>query len=259
MGGSVPGERNVISGNSLFGISISGSGATGNVVKGNYIGLDATKSARLANRYGVAISGAAQNNIIGSAAPGEHNVISGNGIGILIADSDTSGNKVIGNHIGTHATGDQPLGNGRGIWITDGAQGNVIGGTGPGEGNLIAENNAGVVVEGPQTTGNTVRANSIHSNVGWSIRNEEGGNTELDPPTFTGVSPLTGSTCPDCIVDIYSDSGDEGELYEGSVVADGEGNFTFGGSLSGPSVTATATDTYGNTSQFSQPVRGRTG
>lgn len=256
VGGSSLGEHNVISGNRLFGVSISGSGATGNVVKGNYIGVDATGSARLTNRYGVVISGGVQNNIVGGTAPGERNVISGNGNGVLIRHSETTGNMVIGNYIGTDATGSQPLGNAYGIWIIDGAQSNIIGGPNPGEGNLIAENNAGVVVEGPETTGNTVRGNSIHSNRGSGINNEEGGNTELKPPTFTSASPLGGSACANCTVDIYSDSQGEGELYEGSTLADGEGNFTFDGSPSGPNVTATATDSYGSTSEFSQALRG---
>jgi hypothetical protein len=85
-----------------------------------------------------------------------------------------------------------------------------------------------------------------------------GGNAELEPPTLTGASPLAGSACPNCTVDIYSDSQDEGKVYEGSTIADGEGNFTFDGNPSGPNVTATATDSYGNTSEFSQPLPGPT-
>jgi titin len=164
---------------------------------------------------------------------------------------------VIGNYIGTDATGSQPLGNAEGVWIMDGAQGNVIGGLTPGEGNLIANSTTGVVVEGPQTTGNTVRGNSIYSNWRWGIHNETGGNNELEPPTLTSASPLAGSACPNCTVDIYSDSQGEGETYEGSTVADGEGNFTFDGSPSGPMVTATATDSNGSTSEFSQPLPGQ--
>lgn len=256
VGGSTPGERNVISGNRLFGVSISGPGASGNVVKGNYIGVDATGGARLANRYGVVISKGAQNNTVGGVAPGERNVISGNGGGLLIRHSETSGNVVIGNYMGTDSTGSQPLANAYAVWIVDGAQSNVIGGPGPGEGNLLAENDAGVVVEDPQTTGNTVRGNSIYSNMRWGIRNLNGGNAELKPPTLTSASPLAGSACPNCTVDIYSDSQGEGKVYEGSTIANGEGNFTFDGSPSGPNVTATATDSYGNTSEFSQPLRG---
>jgi hypothetical protein len=254
VGGSTPGERNVISGNRLFGVSISGPGASGNVVKGNYIGVDATGGARLANRYGVAISRAAQNNTVGGTGQGERNVISGNGGGVLIRHSETSGNVVMGNYMGTDSTGSQPLPNAYAVWIVDGAQNNVVGGPGSGEGNLLAENGAGVVVEDAQTTGNTVRGNSIYSNTRWGIHNLNGGNAELEPPALTGTSPVAGSACPGCTVDIYSDSEDEGKVYEGSTIADGEANFTFDGSPSGPNVTATATDGDGNTSEFSQPL-----
>jgi CSLREA domain-containing protein len=42
-------DRNIISGNTVDGIQINGAGATGNVVQGNYIGLDATGTAALGN------------------------------------------------------------------------------------------------------------------------------------------------------------------------------------------------------------------
>jgi len=255
VGGSSAEERNVISGNDLFGISISGRGATGNVVKGNYIGVDATGSAALPNRHGQVISDGPKNNIIGGSAPGEGNVISGNGTGVLIRGADTSGNAIIGNHIGTDASGSQPLGNALSIWILNDAHHNAIGGTAPGEGNVISDNNLyGVHVDGPGTVGNTIRGNSIHSNGHEGIRTTDGGNRELEPPILSGASPVSGSACPNCTVDIYSDSSDEGEVYEGSTVANGDGAFIFEGSLSGPNITATATDGDGNTSAFSRPL-----
>jgi len=49
-------------------------------VQGNYIGVDATGRAKLANvGDGVAVANAATNNTIGGAAAGAGNVISGNG------------------------------------------------------------------------------------------------------------------------------------------------------------------------------------
>lgn len=255
VGGSSAEERNVISGNDLFGISISGRGATGNVVKGNYIGVDATGSAALPNRHGQVISDGPKDNIIGGSAPGEGNVISANGTGVLIRGADTSGNAIIGNHIGTDASGSQPLGNALSIWILNGAHDNAIGGTAPGEGNVISNNNLyGVQVDESGTVGNTIRGNSIYSNGQEGIRTTDGGNRELEPPILSGASPVSGSACPNCTVDIYSDSGDEGEVYEGSTMANGDGAFIFEGSLSGPNITATATDGDGNTSAFSRPL-----
>jgi hypothetical protein len=55
------------------------------------------------------------------------------------------------------------------------------------------------------------------------------------------------------MVEIFSDSSDEGAIYEGTVTADGSGNFSWIGVASGPNVTAVAIDTAGNTSQFSTP------
>lgn len=255
IGGSSPAERNLISGNALFGLAISGSGATGNVVKGNYIGVDATGQVALRNRYGLVISGGAQNNIIGGSDPDDANIISGNqSSAVLIRHPDTRSNLLIGNHIGLGADGTVLTGynNGTGIWILDGPQDNKIGSTTPGDGNVIAgSRGTGVLIGGANTTGNQIRGNSIHSNIGQGIVNKDGGNLQLAPPVISSVGPVTGTACPNCTVDIYSDSEDEGEVYEGSTVADTNGRFTLDKTLSGPFATATATDADGNTSSFS--------
>ena len=258
IGGGTDTERNIISGNELFGLSISGSGATGNIVKGNYIGVDASGSAALPNRHGLVLDLGAQNNVIGGSADGEANVISANGTGVLIRAAGTSGNTITGNYIGTDASGSQPLGNAQGVWFLQGANHNTIGGTGPGEGNVISASNlAGVKVEGLETVANTIRGNSIYANQGKGIQNTDGGNRELEPPTLTDVNPLSGNACPACTVDIYSDSGDQGKTYEGSTVAGADGRFTFEASPAGPNVTATATDSDGNTSTFSRAAIAR--
>ena len=59
IGGTTPGARNVISGNAWSGIALSG-GGTGNVIQGNYIGVDASGVAGLSNlRHGIDLYGAA--------------------------------------------------------------------------------------------------------------------------------------------------------------------------------------------------------
>jgi hypothetical protein len=260
VGGGSPGERNVISGN-WAGVHIWESGTDGNVVKGNYIGTNATGTAALAGSvYGVHISAFAGQNSVGGSSPGERNIISGNaGAGVAMFGSGTNGNTVKGNFIGTNAAGTGALPNGWGVQIAQnpsgGPQANTIGGTATGEGNLIAYNTLdGVTVYGTAATGNSIRGNSIHSN-GWQgIENTDGGNTELAPPTVTGFGSVTGTACASCTVDIYSDDEDEGEVYEGSTTASTGGNWSFTGSLDGPNVTATTTDSSGNTSEFSPPV-----
>ena len=72
---------NVLSGNNGAGLTISGSGATGNLVLGNYIGTDYFGSRAVGNGTGVAIAGAPDNAILA-------NLISGNnGAGLVISGS----------------------------------------------------------------------------------------------------------------------------------------------------------------------------
>jgi len=256
IGGTTDGERNVISGN-IRGVSIVGDGTNGNAVKGNYIGTNANGTNAIANGTGVYIHEGAQNNTIGGSSASDRNVISGNSYeGVFISDSDTTGNPVKGNYIGTNASGTAGLPNGaQGVAIGVGAQDNTIGGTAAGEGNLIAYNeDDGVWVYDTGTTGNTIRGNSIHSNGDMGIVHSNGGNAELARPVITNSGPAMGTACVGCTVDIYSDDEDEGRIYEGSTTANGAGNWTYVGAVTGPNVTATATDAAGNTSEFSAPV-----
>jgi hypothetical protein len=103
---------------SAHGIRITGAGATGNVIAGNYIGTNATGTAALPNiGSGVRIDTGAQANRIGTNGDGvaddaERNVISGNGTqGVRITGSGTNSNVVAGNYIGTNATGTAALPN----------------------------------------------------------------------------------------------------------------------------------------------------
>lgn len=92
------------------GITLVGAGATGNILQGNWIGLDITGKAAPGNvRHGVFLDGAS-NNLIGGSASGAGNLISGNaryGVGV----SGGSDNTIQGNRIGTNAAGDAALGN----------------------------------------------------------------------------------------------------------------------------------------------------
>ncbi|HET6384881.1 MAG TPA: right-handed parallel beta-helix repeat-containing protein, partial [Armatimonadota bacterium] len=107
IGGTAPGAGNVVSGNGDRGVKLFGAGADDNVVEGNIIGANAAGDAAVMNgKNGVDIDGGAKNNIIGGAAPGARNIISGNGErGVLIASPGTNSNSVAGNFIGTNAAG----------------------------------------------------------------------------------------------------------------------------------------------------------
>lgn len=120
----------------------------------------------------------------------------------------------------------------------------------------------GVLVDGADsftsTVGNTITANSITANGRRGIYNFRGGNTGLTPPTITSVAAGTiyGTACSNCVIEVFSDAADEGAIYEGTTTANAAGNWTLTkpGGLTGPYVTATATDGQGNTSEFSAPV-----
>ena len=168
IGSTDPQKRNIISGN-LNGLTLRDS-ADNCIILGNYIGTDISGAQTIPNlNNGIAIKGG-KDNTIGGSTPNLKNIISGNlknGIVLTLSDvSETNpqppeistGNLILGNFIGTNATGDAPLGNmDSGIEIQNGASDNTIG-----SGNLISGNVfAGVVISGELTTGNIVTDNLI--------------------------------------------------------------------------------------------------
>jgi hypothetical protein len=211
---------------------------------------------------GIVVAGRSQNNTIGgdrnigSGPIGQGNLASNNDFGIGIWNF-ASNNFVIGNLVGTDVSGTGDLGNKRsGVWVTEGGVGNVIG-----PDNIIAYNDGvGIVVEFPESSGNTLTQNSIHDNSGGGIRLLGGGNASLDAPfilDFDLISGfVTGTACANCSVEIFSDDVDEGAFYEGQALADSSGVFTFnkGAVIVNDNITATTTDTDGNTSGFSWPA-----
>ncbi|NLE99462.1 MAG: hypothetical protein GX601_00640, partial [Anaerolineales bacterium] len=168
IGGATAGQRNIISGNGLSGVSIYGIRTMTNTVIGNYIGTDAGGTLKRGNAlYGVYIGNVAQDNRIGGSSAGERNLISGNGQdGVRIEHGATDDNVVSGNYIGTNASGTAALANSwNGVRITAGARGNTIGGNAPGMGNLISGHLgtdwAGVRIDGMGTMNNVVIGNRI--------------------------------------------------------------------------------------------------
>ena len=185
IGGTVAGSGNVISGNTGDGILIYGSGATGNLVEGNYIGTNAAGTAALANTGGgVQITGGATNNTIGgiTATPGTGagNVISGNGNdGIDIFGSGTTGNVVAGNLIGTDIKGANALPNAvNGLQISQGLDGQhdrrPDHHARTGAGNVISGNRSdGIDISDSGTTENVVAGNLIGTDITGSRRNTQ--------------------------------------------------------------------------------------
>jgi len=285
-------ERNIISGNGLSGVSIgrlfSGPGTNNNIIAGNYIGTDVTGTVALGNGTdGVLITAGASNNTIGGNSSAARNVISGNTFdGIVITGAGTTGNVVAGNYIGTNSAGTAAVPNNQGIVVSAGAAGNIIGGTAPGAGNLIAFNGAGVtIVSG---AGNSILGNSSHSNTslgidlgGDGVTLNDAGDLDSGPndlqnfPVLTSVTAVGGDqsriqgtlhSTPDALfrVELFVNSMPdasgfgEGQTFLGSVdvTTNASGNavidFLAAGVIPvGMFVTATATDPTGNTSEFS--------
>jgi hypothetical protein len=189
----------------------------------------------------------------------------GNGaVGISIGGEQTSFNTITGNFIGANQNGESMYLS-SGIWIEDGANHNIIG-----PDNVVAYSlSSGIGIMDANTVGNTITRNSVHHNSerGTSLEGVEGrpgGNRQLPAPTITDfdlqMGTVQGVACAGCRVEIYSDAGNQGELYEGHATADSSGFFSFnrGHQLTGPHLTATTTDVEGNTSGYSTFTWGTT-
>jgi parallel beta-helix repeat protein len=189
------------------------------------------------------------------AAGADHNTLEGN----LISDNGGQGglqiyganNIVEGNLIGTDITGAVAMGNdGHGIYVCGIADNRI------GPANTIAYNGeCGIEIEGPSATGNTITQNRITDNTLAGISLSYGGNGELAVPVITECTEtsIAGTAPPYCTIEVFSDAADEGKVYEGMTTSEGAGAFALSkpGGFAGEYITATATDTAGNTSEFS--------
>ncbi|WP_091540364.1 choice-of-anchor Q domain-containing protein [Thermoflexibacter ruber] len=168
IGGNTAGARNIISGNFNFGIRLV-SGASNNIIQGNYIGTNSSGSAGIANQAG-GIYIDSPNNLIGGTLASARNVISSNFFnGILLQGTNANGNSIQGNYIGIAANGTTALGNSLGaVRIDGGASNNTIGGTVAGAGNILANSTDpsgyGVAITGAGSANNPILGNRIFNN-----------------------------------------------------------------------------------------------
>ena len=235
-GGTTSDASNLISGNTTnAGVFIIGDAATGNLVQGNYIGTDAAGNDDLGNDTGVfltfGVSGdtiGATGNTIGGTVDGAGNTIAFNGFAGVVVFSGT-GNAILGNSISAN-TGASGLG----IELIDPFHG-------------VTPNDARDEDTGANNLQNFP---VVTSAIGGSTRIE--GTLNSTPNTQFRLELFSNSAC--------DPSGfGEGETFLGftDVTTDGSGNASFTVTLStsvaaGQSITATATDPDGNTSEFSQ-------
>ena len=135
-------------------------------VEGCYLGVGRDGFTRRGNRdAGVRLAGVSYgnpttgNNVIGGEPTAAHNLISANRYGIWL--QDTTNNVILGNTIGTDATGAFDVGNtNMGIFFYNQADFNLVGGTNAGARNLISGNGE----DQEQYTGDGIRLDSCNSN-----------------------------------------------------------------------------------------------
>ena len=238
---------NVISGNTNGGIVVRDSSNHISIM-GNIIGLNRSGMHPIGNSNygGIHIDGQCDNVDVFD------NWICGNRFGMIVVNSSniTIGNNFIGSNIINDKT--LELGNEYdGIWLAEGACDNVI------TENFIRYNGgSGVHIDGTNTVRNRVSHNHISGNGVWGIYNQSGGNLELAAPVISSATTtsITGTAVPNATVEMYTDPGYQGLLFQGETNSDASGNFSWSGAISGPyaNVTAIAIDNSGNTSAFSQ-------
>lgn len=316
IGGPTPQERNIIAGAGSYCCEGAPDGGQvmleyglGNIIEGNYIGTtgDGSAGAGQAGPYGVRLlhsSGTiVRDNVIGDIVADGFSHYAGQRFGVGVSILGNSHDNVIqGNRIGVAANGVTALPNHLGIEVSsfgpDVPANNLIGGTGPGQGNVVAANELEGIRVGYAVSGVTIRGNSIVGNValGIDLLSPFAGPTPNDPgdadtganglqnfPVLTAASEsggtvtiegnLDGTASSTFDLDFFAGAAcdgsgfGEGEAYLGSaaVTTDPAGlaDFTVtlpGAIESGGVVTATATAlSTGNTSEFSECLAVETG
>lgn len=165
VGGLDPGDTNLVGDNNAGGITLVNPATTGNVVEGNFVGLDATGTGAIGNNgVGIFVANGASRNTIGGSVAAARNVLADNGEGIGLSNVGTSKNLVIGNYIGTDSSGTTAIQNATGVILSDGAADNTIGGTSPGDRNLISGNLVGILIKEIGSAANQVGGNSTRNN-----------------------------------------------------------------------------------------------
>jgi len=164
-----------------------------NTIAANDIGTDPTGTKALGNQGG-GIELDSRGNTIGGSDAASGNLISGNsffGVYLAQVSSQPADNVVQRNRIGTDLTGTLDLGNtGAGVIVNSSS--NLIGGTIPTQGNIIAFNGGSGVQVGFYTfepiARNRILDNSIFSNAGIGIDLGNDGVT-LNHPGGSGFGP----------------------------------------------------------------------
>ncbi len=217
------------------GIHLTGTGASGDWIEGDFLGTDPTGTQAEPNNYGIEIDAGAARNLIGSNSDGvtdaaERNVISSNDAnGVEIQSSDH--NVVAGNVIGMDVSGAVALGQpgaSAGVEI-DSSSGNTIGGTIAGardvisgnwdwgvqlngsSDNLIADDLIGTDVTGTKSIVIGNYGNDNDGEAGLTLTNASDGNT-IGGTIAGAADVISGNGGSGIEIDASSDNLVEGDL-----------------------------------------------
>jgi hypothetical protein len=283
VGGPGLADRNVIVGGNDIGIFVSaspGNTSDGSVIEGNAIGLMPDGLTVNGTTIGIQLysDNDSTGTVNGTMIAG--NVVSGNIFqGINILNDLVTNTTIRGNLIGLSADGMLPRGNGDDGIIINNSSGHTIGGLTPADGNTLAFNTDGVsLLTGG--TGNRILSNSIHSNsfrgihIGSGGTPNDAGDGDTGPnnlqnfPVLSGATNQFGTTRVTADLTSFAPGNYTVQYFANSTCASNQGQrflttvagVAAGGVvqhdtgqvvLPGEYLTATATDAFGNTSEFS--------
>ena len=122
--------------------------------------------------------------------------------------------------------------------------------------NIIAYNGkSGILVNGQTCMYNKISRNGISKNVDKGIKLVYNSNGNLAPPLLASKTAIeiSGTTVPGAVVELFCDENNQGQIFMDETIADENGHFTIPlpNNPPLPRYSATATDTSGNTSEFS--------
>lgn len=272
IGGVSPSERNVIV------ASIAVHGGTGCVIVGNNIGTDITGRVALAT-VGISLKG--RGHRVGGSTASHRNVISG---GIRFYEG--SDHEIQGNFIGVAADGVTPIsqGGGRIEFFNESISTITIGDVPGGSGNVIDGSLSHAIGVTPLSTRVKIRGNSMirtRARVGIDLNRDgetpndrgdadSGANMLQNHPLLSGTSQdgetvlngtLDSTPSTTFLIDFYTNTDFASGLNRidwtatttATTDATGVGTFVFRTSAPLHTISATATDPQGNSSEFSPP------
>lgn len=289
IGGTASGAGNVISGLNV-GVALTGTSVTRNVVEGNLIGLTAFGNQVLdllgESKYGIVLSspdnviGGQVGNSIGGMAIGIDVGLTVSGDGLVVPPvfpPDLMGSVIQGNQLAVAGNATVPIFQ-YGILVERGAFNLVIGGNDPSQGNVITTSAAnGIFIDDGQSI--TIQSNSIFGNgaKGIALNPATFPNRGSEAPQLLSITPnpdgtvrVTGTQAirsgGSALVQIFANS-----TFEPPSLEQGQTPVGFA-SVQGipdqisafmvtltlppgqPFLTATSTDPFGDTSEFSQSI-----